>query len=461
MTTENSGEKSGRGQDGLLRIGVGAGFADDRIEPAAALAESGSIDYLVFECLAERTTARENMARTKNPEGGYNLHLPARMEAVLPACLRHNIRVVTNMGAANPAAGARAVRRLARENGLGDISCAVVQGDDVSEIVRARPDLKLMESGEPLESILPRMASANAYLGADVICRALATEAPVVITGRVADPSLFLAPAMHHFGWREDDYDRLAAGTAAGHLLECSTQVTGGCFADPGMKEVEGLANLGNPIAEIGPDGSLTITKLPDTGGRVDRATCTEQFLYEVHDPANYITPDCVLDMTDIDLTNAGRNRVAVTGARARPATSTYKVTVGYFDGFIGEGQVGYAGINAVGRARLAASVIKERLANRGFSYSEMRVDLIGISSLHGHQDSYPEPYEVRLRIAARTDDRRAAQAVGFETRAMHVNGPSGGGGGSDPVVREVLAVQSLLLPRDLVSPEVFVEEKA
>jgi hypothetical protein len=445
------------GASRLLRIGVGAGFADDRVEPAVALAAAGGIDYLVFECLAERTVARENLARRKDPERGYNPRLLERMEAVLPHCLRNGTRVVTNMGAANPSAAARAVRTLARERGLRELPCAVVLGDDVSDVVRERPELPLLETGEPLESILPRLASANAYLGADVVCRALGTGAPVVITGRVADPSLFLGPVLHHFGWTYDDVDKLALGTTAGHLLECSTQVTGGCFADPGRKDVPGLDNLGNPIAEIDENGRLVITKLPGTGGRVDRATCCEQLLYEMHDPANYITPDCVLDITGVDLCEIAPDQVAVTGARAKPRTPSYKVTLGYFDGYIGEGQVSYAGINAVARARLAAEVVQQRLVRRGFAYSEMRVDLIGMSSLHGPQDHYPEPYEVRLRIAARCEDRRAAEAVGFEVRAMHVNGPSGGGGGSDPAVREVLAVQSLLLPRELVHPEVLV----
>lgn len=441
-----------------LRIGVGAGFADDRIGPAVDLAKSGTVDWLVFECLAERTVGRENLTRQKDPEKGYNPWLEQRMEAVLPHCLEHGVRIVTNMGAANPAGGARATRRLAAEMGLGDVACAVVEGDDVAEIVRARPDLTLMESGEPLESILPRMASANAYLGADAICRALDAKTPVTITGRVADPSLFLAPAMHHYGWAPDDWPKLAQGTAAGHLLECSAQLTGGCFADPGMKEVPGLAELGYPVAELDADGGLVVTKLDGTGGRIDVATCSEQILYEMHDPAAYITPDCVLDITDVTLTDEAPHRVRVAGARARPRTDSYKVTVGYFDGYIGEGQVSYAGINAVARARLAAAVVQERLKLRGFDYPEMRVDLIGMSSLHGMADDRPEPYEVRLRIAARTDDRKAAEAVGFEVRAMHVNGPAGGGGGSDPSVREILAVQSLLLDRHLVTPEVFVE---
>lgn len=441
-----------------LRIGVGAGFADDRIAPAVDMAKSGNVDWLVFECLAERTVGRENLTRQKNPEKGYNPWLEQRMEAVLPDCLDHGIRIVTNMGAANPAGAARATRRLAADMGLGELPCAVVQGDDVAELIRTKPDLALLESGEPLESILPRMASANAYLGADAICKALAARAPVTITGRVADPSLFLAPAMHHFGWSYDDWPKLAQATVAGHLLECSAQLTGGCFADADKKDVPGLAQLGYPIAEVSADGDLVVTKLEDTGGRIDVATCSEQILYEMHDPSAYITPDCVLDITEVMLEDIAPSRVRVAGAQARPRTNSYKVTVGYFDGYIGEGQVSYAGINAVSRAKLAAEVVKERLRLRGFQFPEMRVDLIGMSSLHGMTDDRPEPYEVRLRIAARTDDRKAAEAVGFEVRAMHVNGPAGGGGGSDPSVREILAVQSLLLDRAQVKPEVFIE---
>ena len=444
---------------GALRIGAGSSFADDRIAPAVELAERGELDYLAFECLAERTVARENLTRLKNPSLGYTPRLIDRMGAVLPACIRNDVRIVSNMGAANPLAAGREIRRHAKENALGEVTCAVVLGDDVADLLRAQPQIPLMESGEPLESLLPAMVSANAYLGADAIVRALQTGARVVITGRVADPSLFLAPAMHHFGWRYDDWPRIAAGTAAGHLLECCAQVCGGCFADPVKKPVHDLARLGFPYADITADGAFCIGKLEDAGGRVDLATCKEQLLYELHDPTEYITPDCVLDITELEMSQAGRDRVEVFGARARPRTPTYKVTVGYNDGYIGEGQISYAGINAVAKAKWAAEIVRQRLSDRGFRYSEVRVDLIGMSSLHGLPEARPEPYEVRLRIAARTTERKAAEAVGFETRALHVNGPGGGAGGSDPVVREILAVQSVLLPRSLVDPQVRVTE--
>jgi hypothetical protein len=315
------------------------------------LAQRGDLDYLVFECLAERTIARENLTRQKFPDKGYSPRLEERMLAVLAPCLSRGTRIVTNMGAANPTEAARVIVRLADEAGLGRVQCAAVVGDDVAELVHGRPDLPVMETGEPVETLLPHMVSANAYLGADIIRAALETDSPVVVTGRVADPSLFLAPAMHHYGWSYDDLSRVAAGTTAGHLLECGAQVSGGCFADPGKKDVPDLANVGFPIAEIGPDGGLVITKLPGTGGRVDLATCKEQLLYEMHDPARYVTADCVLNIMDVELRQAGPDRVEVTGAHALPRTDSYKVTVGYRDGFIGEGQVSYAGINAVARA--------------------------------------------------------------------------------------------------------------
>jgi hypothetical protein len=444
---------------GVVRVGAGSSFADDRIAPAVELAERGELDYLAFECLAERTIARENLTRLKNPDKGYTPRLLDRMGAVLPACLKNRVRVVSNMGAANPTAAARDIRRHAKDIGAGDVSCAVVLGDDVAELLRRQPQLPLMESGKPLETLLPKMVSGNAYLGADVICRALETRAQVVITGRVADPSLFVAPAMHHFGWRYDDWPRMAAATAAGHLLECAAQVSGGCFGDPGKKDVPDLARLGFPFADMTADGAFWISKVDGTGGRVDLATCKEQLLYELHDPAEYITPDCVLDVTDLEMAQDGRDRVRVWGAKAQPRTLTYKVTVGYDDGYIGEGQISYAGIHAVEKAKWAADVVQQRLKDRGLKYSEVRVDLIGMSSLHGKPEARPEPYEVRLRLAMRTTDRKAAEAVGFETRALHVTGPGSGGGGSDPVVREILAVQSVLIPRTLVDPQVVVKE--
>ena len=443
-----------------IRVGTGAGFSDDRIDPAIDLAERGMVDYLVFECLAERTIARENLTRLKDPEKGYTPYLAERFQAVLPACVKNNIRIVTNMGAANPLGAARAVRREARAVGINDLPVAVVTGDDVADIVRKNPQLPLMEDGSPVEALIPRMASANVYLGADVIYEGLATGAPVVMTGRVADPALFVGSMMHGLGWRYDDYSKLAVGTLAGHMMECAAQLTGGCFFDPGRKDCDDPVTPGFPYADVTADGQLTLGKLEDSGGRLDVQTCTEQILYEMHDPTSYITPDCILDITDVEFKQESKHRVQVTGAKARPRTPTYKVVVGYHDGYIGEGEVGYAGPNALARAQLAERIVRERLKKRGFSYPEIRVDYIGMSSLHGMNiigNGRPQPYEVRLRIAARSPDRKTAAAVGFEVRTLHVNGPSGGGGGTNSL-KEVLAVKSILIPRAMVKTQVSVE---
>lgn len=440
----------------IVRIGAGAGYAGDRWDPAVELAEEGDIDYLAFECLAERTIAREALAMHHDPDAGYNPRLAERMEAVLPICVEKGVRVISNMGAANPRAAAQRVCDIAAEAGIDGLRCAVLLGDDVRETVASMPALTLMETGAPLESILPKMAAANAYLGADGIRDALATDAQVVMTGRVADPSLFVGAMLHGLGWAYDDYERLAHGTVAGHLLECAGQVTGGYFADPGMKDVEGLARLGFPFADITDDGGVTLGKVDGSGGRVDAMTCTEQLLYEMHDPTDYITPDCVLDVTGVRFQETAPDRVQVAGARARPRTPTYKVSIGYFDGFMGEGQISYGGPNAVARARLAGEVVEERLKRLGFSYEELRVELIGMESLHGPAPDQPEPYEVRIRIAGRTDNRRAAEAIGWEIETLLTNGPQGGAGDSKQV-KEILAVQSVLLPRELVSTRIDV----
>jgi hypothetical protein len=450
--------KSGRHGAGTVRIGVGAGMADDRVYPGVKMLETGAVDYLVCECLAERTIARETLNRRRFPDKGYNPMLEERVRAFMPLMRAQNVRMVTNMGAANPVGGAKALRAAAAEVGVEHVRCAVVLGDDVTETVRRHPELRLMDSDSPLEQLLPRMASANAYLGADLVAQALATDAEVIITGRVADSSLFLGTAMYHHGWSYDDYPMLAAGTVMGHLLECSTQVTGGYFADPGKKDVPDLANLPYPLADVGRDGSVVIGKPPGSGGRVDRMTCTEQILYEIHDPARYITPDCVVDLSELGFREQAGDRVAVHGAKAHPRTDFFKVVVGYADGYIGVGEIAYAGINAVARAQLAAQVVQQRFRNEGGIASEIQVDLIGVSALHGdphRQGERPEPYEVRLRVAGRCPDQRSAELLGDHVRQLNMQGPAAAGGPVNFGAREIIAVDSVLIPRALVRPEI------
>lgn len=436
-----------------IRIGAGAGYSGDRIEPAVELAAHGALDYLVFECLAERTIAIAQQARRKDPQAGYDPLLEARMTAVLPAAMRNGVRIVSNMGAANPLAAARKTAEIARKLGLGGVKIAAVTGDDVLDVV-LQSDAKFEETGESVASYRKRIVSANAYLGATAIVDALAAGAQIVLTGRVADPSLFAAPLIHEFGWRMEDWDRLGQATVVGHLLECAGQVTGGYFADPGYKDVPDLAKLGFPIGEVAADGSVVITKVPQAGGRVTQATCKEQLLYEIHDPRRYLQPDVVADFSEVRVAEEAPDRVRVTGGRGTPRTDTLKVSVGYVDGFIGEGQISYGGPGAVARARLAIEIVRERLALTGVQTGELRFDVIGVDSLYGKTlDSLnAEPHEVRVRVAGRTTSAEQAVRIGNEVETLYTNGPAGGGGATKSV-REVLAVQSVLLPREHARP--------
>ena len=441
-----------------VRIGSGAGYAGDRIEPAVELATHGSLDYLVFECLAERTIALAQEARAKDPSRGFDPMLERRLEAVLPACRERGVTIVTNMGAANPASAGACARELAQRLGCLGLTIATVSGDDVYDVVMAG-DFTVAETGGPVSALKDRLISANAYIGAEPIVRALSQGAQLVITGRAADPSLFVAPLVHRFGWQSDEWAELGRATLVGHLLECAGQVTGGYFADPGRKDVDDLERLGFPIAEVPEHGPVIITKVSGTGGLVTEATCKEQLLYEIHDPSAYVTPDTVADFSRVTVTDVGHDRVAVAGATGRARPDALKVSLGYRDGYIGEGQISYAGSGAVRRARLAAAVARDRLERSGIARSDLRCDLIGVSALHGEAISAAamDPYEVRVRVAARAASREAAQRIGEEVETLYPNGPAGGGGATRSV-REVVAIASTFIPRALVPCTVRVE---
>jgi len=442
-----------------IRIGSGAGYSGDRIEPAVELAEKGEIDYLVFECLGERTVALAQQARMKNPESGYEPLLEERMRAVLPLCAAKGIKIVTNMGAANPEAAAKKTAEIARALGLSKLKVAAVVGDDVLDACKAN-DLPIMEFEGTVKQLGNKLLSANAYLGAEPMAEALTRGADVVITGRASDPALFLAPMVHAFGWAMDNWNLLGQGTVAGHLLECAGQITGGYFADPGYKDIPDLARLGFPIGEVGEDGSLVVTKVPGSGGAVTAQTCKEQLLYEVHDPRRYFQPDVVADFSDVSVEEIAPDRVRINGGRGSKRTDTLKVSVGYVDSFIGEGQISYAGPGALARGRLALDIVRERLKLTGVASSELRFDLIGVDSLHGRQVSAHgnEPYEVRVRVTGRTENLREAVRIGNEVETLYTNGPAGGGGAWKSA-RDVVAVASVLLPRELARPQVrFVE---
>jgi hypothetical protein len=438
-----------------IRIGGGAGYSGDRIEPAVELAERGDIQYLVFECLAERTIAIAQQAKMRDPSAGYDPLLVERMHAVLRQCSGKGIRIITNMGAANPVAAAKKIGEVARALNLRSLNVAAVTGDDVIDILRAG-NFRLEDDGTPVRNLGDKLLSANAYLGVGPIVDALRNGADIVITGRVADPSLVLAPLIHEFGWAMDDWQRLGQGTVVGHLLECAGQVTGGYFADPGYKDVADLARLGFPIGVVNDDGSVVITKVPGSGGKVTAATCKEQLLYEIHDPATYLTPDVVADFSDVAITEIGPDRVAVRGGNGRPRTDTLKVSVGYVDSYIGEGQMSYAGPGAVARGRLALEIVAARLKMTGVRVTELRCDLVGLDAIHGATRSMTghEPHEVRARVAGRTDTMRDAVRIGNEVETLYTNGPAAGGG-STRSAKEIVAMRSTLLPRNLVQPRV------
>jgi hypothetical protein len=438
-----------------IRIGSGAGYSGDRIEPAIELAEKGDIQYLVFECLGERTVALAQQARMKNPEGGYDPLLEERMRAVLPACASRGIKIVTNMGAANPLAAARKTAEVARSLGLSSLKIAAVLGDDVLNACKER-DFPIMEFDGTIRQLGNRLLSANAYLGAEPMAAALTGGADIVITGRASDPALFLAPMIHAFGWAMDDWNMLGKGTVAGHLLECAGQITGGYFADPGYKDISGLARLGFPIGEVGHDGSLVITKVAGSGGVVTAQTCKEQLLYEVHDPRSYIQPDVVADFSQVRVEEIGRDHVRISGGLGSKRTGTLKVSVGYVDSYIGEGQISYAGPGALARGRLALEIVRERLKLTGVAASELRFDLIGVDSLHGAASpaNANEPYEVRVRVAGRTENLREAIKIGNEVETLYTNGPAAGGGAFKSA-RDVVAVASVLMPRELATPSI------
>ncbi len=439
-----------------IRIGCGAGYAGDRWEPALECVARGNIDYLVYETLAERTIATGQLDRLRDPARGYNPMLEARLKLVLRMALDRGVRIISNMGAANPLAAGEAVLRVARELGIAKLKVAVVLGDDVTELVRGI-DATLMENGKSLDTIKPMMVSANAYLGADAVAAGLATGADVVITGRVADPSLFVGCMLDGLQWRNDDYAKLGQATVAGHLMECAGQVTGGYFADPGFKDVQNLARLGFPICEMHADGAAFITKPEGSGGAVTLATCKEQLLYEVHDPVRYLTPDCVADFSGVKFAESAVDQVTFAGGRAAPRTPTYKVSVGYRAGYVGEGHMAYAGPGALARAKLAGDIVRERLALRNIHLEELRIDLIGHSALHADAaQPQHEPYEVRLRVCGRSHSKADAAAVGDEVQTLYTNGPYGGA--SDfTQLKEIVGVRSILLERSQVKTEVHV----
>lgn len=439
-----------------VRLGAGAGFAGDRIDPAEDLARRGKLDYLIFECLGERTVASGHARRLSDASSGFDPLLAARLRAVLPHTTRNATRIITNAGAAHPEAAGEMARDLVREMGL-NCRVAVITGDDVLAQVK-NADPLLWENGKPLSSTTAELISANAYLGAAPVAEALAQDADIVITGRLADPSLYLGPLLHEFKWADDDWHLLGHGTVVGHLLECAGQLTGGYFADPTTKPVPDLAWLGFPFADVEPDGNAVLGKLPGTGGRLDIRTCTEQLLYEVGEPAAYLTPDVTADFSNVRFLDVEPDRVRVEGATGRQRPDDLKVTLGFREGWHGEGQITYAGPRALSRAQLAADVVRERLIRlHGLAEGAIDVEYIGAGAAFRGWATPQEPMEVRLRVSAHVPNEEAATTVGWEVESLYTNGPAGGGGARKSH-HELVTVRSCLLPRDTAIAHVTLE---
>ena len=438
--------------DPCLLIGCAAGFSGDRVDAASTVVDTMIAHrgpaFLIFETLAERTLALAQLRRRADPSAGYEPLLDDMLRPVLARCIKHGIRIVSNFGAANPHAAARHIQAMARSLDLPPLRIAVIVGDDLSG--PEHQALLRQQLGSAMDGI--RMISANAYIGAEAIAAALTAGAQIVVAGRVADPSLTVGPAMAHFGWRADDWDRLARATMAGHLLECGAQVCGGYFADPGYKDVPDLHAVGYPIVEMTSDGSCTITKAAHTGGLVNLPSVKEQLLYEVHDPAAYLTPDVVADISAAHIKQIGLDRVALSGVRGHARPDTLKVNVCFEGGWLAEGEISYAGPRAEARAQLAAEVLVKRLP-----HLTLRVDLIGALSVMGDdagtlRASTPlgDSRDIRLRVAATHTERTQAERLLREVTALYCCGPAGGGG-----VRTALTPRlntlSCLVPRETV----------
>jgi hypothetical protein len=447
----------------LLRIGTGCSWWGDRIEPAKLNADHGDLDYLCFEAMAEVTISAAQIRKRRDPNfGGYDTLLEQRMDAVLPGCIRRGTKIISNQGWINPLGAAECISASFRKHGARGKKIAAVEGSLIGDRLLELAQT-IIESGQPVSTLTDTLISAEAYLGAEPIVEALRLGADVVVTGRTADPSLFLAPMIYEFGWDVLDHEKIGAGSGIGHLMECSAQVTGGYFADPGFKDVPEPWNLAFPIAEVNRDGSAVITKVGGTGGAVNSMTVKEQLFYEIHDPRNYITPDVVVDFGNTKINDLSSDRVHVSGITGKPRTATLKASISCAEGFAAEDTLFHAGPGAMERVELARKILEERFKIIGLQAQEIRWDYLGINAIHGPISPLPAvpPYEVILRVSIRTKTLQEAIKLGQEFDAIGVNGP-GMTGKRVPLferTREVVGVWSALVPRDQVYPKITMFE--
>ena len=453
------------GKDKVL-IANGQGFWGDSILGPVRLVNEGPLDYLTLDYLAEVTMSIMQKLKSRNPDAGYATDFVTMVGRVLPKCREKDIKIVANAGGVNPQACRQAVAETIRKLGLSGIRIGVVEGDDILSqlpaLIEGGEEFRNMDSGETLQPYLDKVRSANVYIGAEPIVEALRQGADIVITGRATDPSVVLAPLIYEFGWSLDDFDRLAAGTIAGHIVECGAQCTGGNFAN--WRDVPDLARVGYPVIEAEPSGDFTVTKHEGTGGLVTIETVTSQLVYEMGDPSTYITPDCIADFTSIQLEQDGGDRVRVSGIQGRAATDTYKVSMAYHSGYKIVGQLTVAGPDAVDKARLCADIVFDRVALDGFEFrpDERFVEIVGTNVCHAGIAAAPtEPAEVVLRIGAKGDDREKLDRLGMEIVPLVTSGPPGvtGFAGGRPKATDIISYWPALMNKAKIHCSVSVEE--
>jgi hypothetical protein len=450
----------------ILRIGSGQGFWGDDLEAPVRQVQGGPLDYLMMDYLAEVTMSIMQKQRARDPEAGFARDFPPLMERIFPVCVERGVRVVTNAGGVNPIGCAEALVEAGRSAGVGGVAkVGLVTGDDLMDrldrLLEEGHELRHMETGASLATVRDRVRSANAYIGATPIVKALELGADVVVTGRSTDTALTYGPMIHEFGWPRDDWDRIAAGVVAGHINECGAQCTGGnCLID--WWEIPDMAEVGFPVVEASPDGTLVVTKHEGSGGRVTRASVAEQILYEMGDPSEYITPDVVADFTTIRLEELGDDRVKVHGVKGREATDFLKVSIAYSDGWKATGTLTYGWPDAAAKARAADQVLRRRLDRLGLSFDEVRSELVGWDSTHGPLVGEPpaDLPEVQLRVGVRGHDRAAVERFTREIAPLVLTGPPSvtGFAGGRPRVQEIMAYWPALIRKHAVQPHLAVE---
>jgi len=450
-----------------VRIANGQGFWGDSLQAPIEQVRRGPIDYLTLDYLAEITMSIMQKQRARDPRSGYARDFVTMIEEVLPDLVERNIKVVANAGGVNPEACRDAVIEAARRRGFGGkIKIGIVAGDDImsrlDDFISRGVELRNQETGEPLASVRSRVQSANVYFGGRDIAEALDKGGQIIIAGRVTDTGLSLGPMIHEFGWARDDWDRLSAGTIAGHTVECGAQCTGGnCLID--WETIPNLADIGYPIIEAQPDGSFIITKHSGTGGRITVPSIKEQLLYEMGDPREYITPDCVADFTTIHLEQEGTDRVRFSGIKGRPATDLYKVSVSYSAGWKAVGSLVYGWPDAYKKAQAADRVVKERLDRLGLKFDSVLTEFVGVDACHGALSGPPSPdiAEVTFRIGVRSEDKRAVERFTREVAPLVLNGPPTvtGFAAGRPKLEEIIAYWPALIPKSEVQSDISVIE--